>query len=79
MWRSVQPGELPDQNTGVMDDEDDRRLLDILGDVDALNDYLHGSNSKSIEEEDVTNAAYGSDGSLFASDTTGSNLGLRMK
>ncbi|XP_018521412.1 LOW QUALITY PROTEIN: BRD4-interacting chromatin-remodeling complex-associated protein-like [Lates calcarifer] len=60
-----------------MDDEDDRHLLDILGDVDALNDYLHGSNSKSIEEEDVTNAAYGSDGSLFASDTTGSNLGLK--
>ncbi|CAJ1080046.1 BRD4-interacting chromatin-remodeling complex-associated protein-like [Xyrichtys novacula] len=60
-----------------MDDEDDRRLLDILGDVDALNDYLHGSNSKSIEEEDVRNAAYGSDGSLFASDTTGSNSGLK--
>lgn len=31
--------------SGVMDDDDDRRLLDILGDVDALNDYLHGSNS----------------------------------
>ncbi|KAM7370515.1 hypothetical protein PAMP_010052 [Pampus punctatissimus] len=60
-----------------MDDEDDRRLLDILGDVDALNDYLHGSNSKSIEEDDVTNAAYGSDGSFFASDTTGSNTGLK--
>ncbi|XP_076615880.1 BRD4-interacting chromatin-remodeling complex-associated protein-like [Chaetodon auriga] len=60
-----------------MDDEDDRRLLDILGDVDALNDYLHGSNSKSIEEDDVTNAAYGSDGSFFASDTAGSNSGLK--
>lgn len=60
-----------------MDDEDDRRLLDILGDVDALNDYLHGSNSKSIEVDDVTNAAYGSDGSLFASDTAGSNSGLK--
>ncbi|XP_044033718.1 BRD4-interacting chromatin-remodeling complex-associated protein-like [Siniperca chuatsi] len=60
-----------------MDDEDDRHLLDILGDVDALNDYLHGSNSKSIEEDDVTNAAYGSDGSFFASDTTGSNTGLK--
>ncbi|KAE8284004.1 BRD4-interacting chromatin-remodeling complex-associated protein-like [Larimichthys crocea] len=64
----------PDE-LGVMDDEDDRRLLDILGDVDALNDYLHGS--KSIEEDDVTNAAYGSDGSFFASDTTGSNTGLK--
>nr|XP_046233936.1 BRD4-interacting chromatin-remodeling complex-associated protein-like [Scatophagus argus]XP_046233937.1 BRD4-interacting chromatin-remodeling complex-associated protein-like [Scatophagus argus]XP_046233938.1 BRD4-interacting chromatin-remodeling complex-associated protein-like [Scatophagus argus]XP_046233939.1 BRD4-interacting chromatin-remodeling complex-associated protein-like [Scatophagus argus]XP_046233940.1 BRD4-interacting chromatin-remodeling complex-associated protein-like [Scatophag len=60
-----------------MDDEDDRHLLDILGDVDALNDYLHGSNSKSIEEDDVTNAAYGSDGSFFANDTTGSNSGLK--
>ncbi|RXN10142.1 GLTSCR1 isoform X1 [Labeo rohita] len=32
---------------GVMDDEDDRRLLDFIGDVQALNEYLHGSNSKS--------------------------------
>lgn len=60
-----------------MDDEDDRRLLDILGDVDALNDYLHGSNSNSIEEDDVTNAAYGSDGSFFGSDTAGSTTGLK--
>lgn len=60
-----------------MDDEDDRHLLDILGDVDALNDYLHGNNSKSIEEDDVANAAYGSDGSFFASNTTGSNTGLK--
>lgn len=60
-----------------MDDEDDRHLLDILGDVDALNDYLHGSNSKSIEEDDVTNAAYGSDASFFSSDTAGSNTGLK--
>ncbi|XP_071400737.1 BRD4-interacting chromatin-remodeling complex-associated protein-like [Centroberyx affinis] len=60
-----------------MDDEDDRRLLDIIGDVDALNDYLHGSNSKSIGEDDVTNAAYGSDGSFFAGNTAGSNTGLK--
>ncbi|XP_041829398.1 BRD4-interacting chromatin-remodeling complex-associated protein-like [Melanotaenia boesemani] len=60
-----------------MDDDDDRRLLDILGDVDALNDYLHGRNNKSIEEDDVTNAAYGSDGSFFANDTTGSTTGLK--
>ncbi|XP_017292953.1 BRD4-interacting chromatin-remodeling complex-associated protein-like [Kryptolebias marmoratus] len=60
-----------------MDDDDDRRLLDFLGDVDALNDYLHGSNSKSIEEDDVTNAAYGSDGSFFASNTTSSNTCLK--
>ncbi|XP_072312709.1 BRD4-interacting chromatin-remodeling complex-associated protein-like isoform X2 [Eucyclogobius newberryi] len=57
----------------VMDDEDDRQLLDILGDVDALNDYLHGSNSKSIGEDDVTNAAYGSDSSFFSADTPVSN------
>lgn len=60
-----------------MDDEDDRHLLDILGDVEALNDYLHGSNSKTIEEDDVNNAAYGSDGSFFSSDTAGSNSGLK--
>ncbi|KAM4624048.1 BRD4-interacting chromatin-remodeling complex-associated protein-like [Polymixia lowei] len=60
-----------------MDDEDDRRLLDIIGDMEALNDYLHGSNSKSIGEDDVTNAAYGSDGSFFPSNTAGSNAGLK--
>uniref|UniRef100_A0A1A8R135 GLTSCR1-like n=1 Tax=Nothobranchius rachovii TaxID=451742 RepID=A0A1A8R135_9TELE len=60
-----------------MDDDYDRRLLDILGDADALNDYLHGSNSKSIEEDDVTNAAYGSDGSFFASNTVSSSAGLK--
>ncbi|KAM9774220.1 BRD4-interacting chromatin-remodeling complex-associated protein-like isoform X1 [Syngnathus typhle] len=58
-----------------MDDEDDRHLLDILGDVDALNDYLHGNNSKSIEEDDVANAAYGSDASFFSGDA--SNTGLK--
>ncbi|KAM4526185.1 BRD4-interacting chromatin-remodeling complex-associated protein-like isoform 1-T2 [Fundulus diaphanus] len=63
----------------VMDDEDDRRLLDILGDVEALNDYLHGSNSKSVSigEDDVTNAAYGSDGSFFANENSGCNTGLK--
>ncbi|CAB1311847.1 unnamed protein product [Coregonus sp. 'balchen'] len=58
---------------GVMDDEDDRRLLDIIGDVQALNDYLHGSTNKSIGEDDVTNAAYGSAGTFF---TTGAGLQL---
>ncbi|XP_067343838.1 BRD4-interacting chromatin-remodeling complex-associated protein-like isoform X2 [Channa argus] len=57
-----------------MDDEDDRRLLDMLGDVDALNDYLHGSNSNS---DDMTNAGYGSDGSFFDSDTAVSNIALK--
>ncbi|XP_061763685.1 BRD4-interacting chromatin-remodeling complex-associated protein-like isoform X1 [Nerophis ophidion] len=60
-----------------MDDEDDRHLLDILGDVDALNDYLHGNNSKSIEEDDVANAAYGSDASFFAGDTASANERLK--
>ncbi|MEQ2243456.1 hypothetical protein ILYODFUR_007292, partial [Ilyodon furcidens] len=60
-----------------MDDDDDCRLLDILGDVEALNDYLHGGNSKSIGEDDVTNAAYGSDGSFFANETTGCNTGIK--
>ncbi|XP_021420393.2 BRD4-interacting chromatin-remodeling complex-associated protein-like isoform X3 [Oncorhynchus mykiss] len=61
----------------VMDDEDDRRLLDIIGDVQALNDYLHGSTNKSIEEDDVTNAVYGSAGTFFTSNTAGSNSGLK--
>ncbi|TWW82250.1 BRD4-interacting chromatin-remodeling complex-associated protein-like [Takifugu flavidus] len=64
--------------SSVMDDEDDRHLLDILGDVDALNDFLHGNTGKSIEEDDLANAAYGSDpGSFFASDTTISSVGLK--
>ncbi|XP_051968514.1 BRD4-interacting chromatin-remodeling complex-associated protein-like isoform X1 [Xyrauchen texanus] len=62
---------------GVMDDEDDRRLLDFIGDVQALNEYLHGSNSKSIGEDDVTNAAFGSASSFFTSDTGSSNEGLK--
>ncbi|XP_062331597.1 BRD4-interacting chromatin-remodeling complex-associated protein-like [Osmerus eperlanus] len=60
-----------------MDDEEDRRLLDIIGDVQALNDYLHGSNNKSIEEDDVTNAAYGPAGSFFAGSTAGANSDLK--
>ncbi|XP_059388624.1 BRD4-interacting chromatin-remodeling complex-associated protein-like [Carassius carassius] len=60
-----------------MDDEDDRRLLDFIGDVQALNEYLHGSNSKSIGEDDVTNAAFGSASSFLTSDTGGSNVGLK--
>ncbi|XP_054656049.1 BRD4-interacting chromatin-remodeling complex-associated protein-like isoform X2 [Dunckerocampus dactyliophorus] len=60
-----------------MDDEDDCHLLDILGDVDALNDYLHGSNSKSIEEEDVANATYSSDAPFFPGDTVSANAGLK--
>ncbi|KAK6489297.1 BRD4-interacting chromatin-remodeling complex-associated protein-like isoform X1 [Huso huso] len=54
----------------VMDDDDDRCLLDIIGDVQALNDYLHGSSSKSIEEDDLASAAFGSANSLFASSTS---------
>ncbi|XP_053367052.1 BRD4-interacting chromatin-remodeling complex-associated protein-like isoform X1 [Clarias gariepinus] len=60
-----------------MDDEDDRRLLDFIGDVQALNDYLHGSNTKSIEEDDLTNAAYESATSFFTNETSGSNEGLK--
>ncbi|XP_046888086.1 BRD4-interacting chromatin-remodeling complex-associated protein-like isoform X2 [Hypomesus transpacificus] len=60
-----------------MDDEEDRRLLDIIGDVQALNDYLHGSNNKSIEEDDVSNAAYGPAGSFFAGSAAGANSDLK--
>ncbi|XP_062859064.1 BRD4-interacting chromatin-remodeling complex-associated protein-like [Trichomycterus rosablanca] len=62
---------------GVMDDEDDRRLLDFIGDVQALNDYLHGSNGKSIEEDDLTNATFESGSSFFTNDTGGSDEGLK--
>ncbi|XP_017551594.1 BRD4-interacting chromatin-remodeling complex-associated protein-like isoform X1 [Pygocentrus nattereri] len=62
---------------GVMDDEDDRRLLDFIGDVQDLNEYLHGNDNKSIEEDDLTNATYGSAGSFFTSDTGGSDEGLK--
>ncbi|KAK1171071.1 BRD4-interacting chromatin-remodeling complex-associated protein-like isoform X1 [Acipenser oxyrinchus oxyrinchus] len=56
----------------VMDDDDDLRLLDIIGDVQALNDYLHGSSSKSIDEDDLASAAFGSASSLFATSTSAS-------
>ncbi|KAI1887095.1 hypothetical protein AGOR_G00202590 [Albula goreensis] len=64
------------KETGVMDDEDARRLLDIIGDVQALNDYLHGANNKSINEDDVTNATFGSANSFFTSNSgdAGSSL-----
>ncbi|KAG7262103.1 hypothetical protein CRUP_026312 [Coryphaenoides rupestris] len=74
-WRGNPVDEAPLFHDGVMDDEDDRRLLDIIGDVDALNDYLHGC--KSIEEDDVTNAAYGSVGPFFPGNTTGSTAGVK--
>ncbi|XP_076855610.1 BRD4-interacting chromatin-remodeling complex-associated protein-like isoform X2 [Brachyhypopomus gauderio] len=60
-----------------MDDEDDRRLLDFIGDVQALNDYLHGSNSKSIEDDDLTNETYGSASSFFTSDPGGPDDGIK--
>ncbi|XP_035256531.1 BRD4-interacting chromatin-remodeling complex-associated protein-like [Anguilla anguilla] len=60
-----------------MDDEDDRRLLDIIGDVQALNDYLYGSSSKSINEGDVANAAFGSANSFYTSSTGDSSSALK--
>ncbi|XP_028820759.1 BRD4-interacting chromatin-remodeling complex-associated protein-like [Denticeps clupeoides] len=60
-----------------MDDEDDHRLLEIIGDVQALNEYLHGPSSKSIEEDDVTNAAYGNSGTFFTANSGSSNVDLK--
>ncbi|XP_041107461.1 BRD4-interacting chromatin-remodeling complex-associated protein-like [Polyodon spathula] len=60
-----------------MDDDDDRRLLDIIGDVQALNDYLHGSSNKSIDEDDLASAAFGSANSLFASSTSAGPQSLK--
>ncbi|XP_030630332.1 BRD4-interacting chromatin-remodeling complex-associated protein-like [Chanos chanos] len=62
---------------GVMDDEDDCRLLDFIGDVQAFDDYFHGSSNKSIEEDDVTNAACGSASNFFTSNTDDSSSGLK--
>ncbi|KAG5855216.1 hypothetical protein ANANG_G00046740 [Anguilla anguilla] len=60
-----------------MDDEDARRLLDIIGDEQALNDYLHGPNSKSINEDDVTNTTFGSANSFFISSSGGTDSALK--
>ncbi|XP_064177121.1 BRD4-interacting chromatin-remodeling complex-associated protein-like isoform X1 [Anguilla rostrata] len=60
-----------------MDDEDARRLLDIIGDEQALNDYLHGPNSKSINEDDVTNTTFGSANSFFISNSGGTDSALK--
>uniref|UniRef100_A0A8B9KLI7 BRD4 interacting chromatin remodeling complex associated protein like n=1 Tax=Astyanax mexicanus TaxID=7994 RepID=A0A8B9KLI7_ASTMX len=62
---------------GVMDDEDDRHLLDFIGNVPDLNDCLHGSSNKSLDEDDLANTTYGSAGSFFANDTGGSDDGLK--
>ncbi|XP_028676262.1 BRD4-interacting chromatin-remodeling complex-associated protein-like isoform X2 [Erpetoichthys calabaricus] len=56
--------------TVVMEDEDDRRLLDIIGDVQALNAYLHGTSRKAIDEEDLDRTTFSSASSLFASTTS---------
>ncbi|XP_072523880.1 BRD4-interacting chromatin-remodeling complex-associated protein-like isoform X2 [Salminus brasiliensis] len=61
-----------------MDDEDDRRLLDFIGNVEDLNDLdFHGSNNKSLEEDDLTNATYGSAGSFFTDNASGSDERLK--
>ncbi|XP_072906829.1 BRD4-interacting chromatin-remodeling complex-associated protein-like isoform X1 [Hemitrygon akajei] len=36
-----------------MDDDDDRDLRDVIGDVQALNDFLHGSGSQEVDEDDL--------------------------
>ncbi|KAG9484406.1 BRD4-interacting chromatin-remodeling complex-associated protein-like [Eleutherodactylus coqui] len=50
-----------------MDDDDDSGLLDIIGDPQALNFFLHGSGCKSADEE-LTNAAFSASNSnsIFA-------------
>lgn len=60
-----------------MDDEDDCHLLDFIGNVPDLDDCLHGSSNKSLDEDDLANATYGSAGSFFAHDTGGSGEGLK--
>uniref|UniRef100_UPI00398E48E9 BRD4-interacting chromatin-remodeling complex-associated protein-like isoform X5 n=1 Tax=Pristiophorus japonicus TaxID=55135 RepID=UPI00398E48E9 len=52
----------------VMDDDDDRDLRDVIGDVQALNDFLHGPGSQEIDEDDLLGSACTIDNSnsLFA-------------
>lgn len=54
----------------VMDDDDDSCLLDLIGDPQALNYFLHGPSSKS-SGDDVTNAGYSAanSNSIFANST----------
>ncbi|XP_074166982.1 BRD4-interacting chromatin-remodeling complex-associated protein-like isoform X2 [Sminthopsis crassicaudata] len=51
----------------VMDDDDDSCLLDLIGDPQALNYFLHGPSSKS-STDDLTNAGYSAanSNSIFA-------------
>ncbi|XP_067901231.1 BRD4-interacting chromatin-remodeling complex-associated protein-like isoform X2 [Heterodontus francisci] len=51
-----------------MDDDDDRDLRDVIGDVQALNDFLHGPGSQEIDEDDLLGSACTIDNSnsLFA-------------
>lgn len=51
-----------------MDDDDDRDLRDVIGDVQALNDFLHGSGSQEVDEDDLLGSACTIDNShsLFA-------------
>uniref|UniRef100_H3AYR3 BICRA like chromatin remodeling complex associated protein n=1 Tax=Latimeria chalumnae TaxID=7897 RepID=H3AYR3_LATCH len=54
------------------DDDDDRCLLDIIGDPQALNYFLHGpSNKTQLDEDELTNAGYSSanSNSIFANST----------
>uniref|UniRef100_A0AAA9TF23 BICRA like chromatin remodeling complex associated protein n=1 Tax=Bos taurus TaxID=9913 RepID=A0AAA9TF23_BOVIN len=53
--------------TVVMDDDDDSCLLDLIGDPQALNYFLHGPSNKS-SNEDLTNAGYSAanSNSIFA-------------
>ncbi|XP_021577575.3 BRD4-interacting chromatin-remodeling complex-associated protein-like isoform X5 [Ictidomys tridecemlineatus] len=54
----------------VMDDDDDSCLLDLIGDPQALNYFLHGPSNKS-SNDDLTNAGYSAanSNSIFANST----------
>ncbi|KAL4612966.1 GLTSCR1-like protein, partial [Arapaima gigas] len=67
--RGESTGLVRTSENSAMDDEDDQRLLDIIGDVQALNNYLHGCSNKSVDTNDVPNATFGSADSLFANNT----------
>ncbi|XP_007890645.1 BRD4-interacting chromatin-remodeling complex-associated protein-like isoform X2 [Callorhinchus milii] len=51
-----------------MDDDDDRDLRDVIGDVQALNDFLHGPGSEALDEDELLGSACttANSNSLFA-------------
>uniref|UniRef100_F6PJ69 BICRA like chromatin remodeling complex associated protein n=1 Tax=Ornithorhynchus anatinus TaxID=9258 RepID=F6PJ69_ORNAN len=70
LWSSYVVNLLQSNAKVVMDDDDESCLLDLIGDPQALNYFLHGPSSKS-SNDDLTNAGYSAanSNSIFANST----------